>query len=127
MSNRRPKTNEVCSRSRIGFVKDTISKDHLSAEREKRAMGILKECKTLEDTVSVTHTHNDTKMMLLDQSEHCECPEKQRALMINRSTHHKSQESFSDRSTGYSILEGARTRSPCRRTCSTIHNPMFHV
>ena len=33
---------------------------------------------------------------------------------------------MSNGSNGYSMLEG-RSRTPCRRTCSTIHNPMFHV
>ena len=70
----RPKTNEVGSRPHMKIKMNNRS-DVMTPEREKRAMKDLKECKTLQDTVSCAVSNRDVRSIISKNKANCECPE----------------------------------------------------
>ena len=63
---KRPKTNEIGCRSHMRLEDRN---DMMTPEREKRARRDLKDCKTIEDTVSCAVSNRDAKSIISKNKE----------------------------------------------------------
>lgn len=116
LSDRRPKTNECQQRSHHA---NHAALRHGNSKSKER---------TLDDAISVTNISKGGMSILHEaqiKAADCECIIASKEVMMGRSNFHKSMDTLSNFSNGYSILDGP-ARAPCRRLCSTIHNPINH-
>lgn len=81
---------------------------------------------TIEETIKLASEKPIARKILKEKTkEHCHCSRSERRLLVEpkrsmmRSVSGKSIKAMSDRL--------SQNRSPCRRSCSTTHNPMFHI
>jgi hypothetical protein len=67
--------------------------------------------------VSIADLNEDAKSVLIEHQNHCDCASK----------HHENLKSKRSESPDKGINFNEFGHSPCRKTCSTTHNPMFHI
>ena len=108
----------------------------LSSVARQRGVKMLNKASKVEDAVKMACNHKEVRGLLAENAHHCECASEHRDQMINRKSsvmmetvRGKSQDGKSVRSADkFSLNNNNRfNRSPCRRSCSTIHNPMYHI
>ena len=87
----------------------------MSAERKERALKKLNDSGSPEKAFKIAQDDEDVKEVLKVQSFRCDCAHRAKERI-------ESLIGTPGRSRGSRLSES----NPCRRTCSTTHNPMFH-
>lgn len=106
---------------------------------------------TVEEKIVLSENNQSVRDILSAEMVHCDCPEKSLHLLSCRrsrpplsidkercrsssgsrqSSRHRSNlpKSLQNQEINSDYEERKfRTRSPCRKTCSTIHHPMYHL
>ena len=91
------------------------------------------------DQISFCETNQDAKTVMRMQNKLCDCHLRQKDMFAKMLTRQPSG-AKSDNGRGFSTYDDVMSkgsvldqelyfrqfRSPCRKTCSTIHNPAFH-
>lgn len=72
--------------------------------------------------MSLADYNEDAKSMLIEHQNHCDCASKHNNNLKSKRSR-KSNESPDKEITAFHDFG----HSPCRKTCSTIHNPIYHI